>query len=132
MAIGGKYITCRLYDQYLTLIQKPAQPAYSTGRELVTVMLKNLQITGNCIGLTSDLRKAIQDFEAGTLGVVVDSVFGGTQVTEFLDRTYNSKDGFGKVVLQIRLNPSWVASPEKASGAIGMVRALSAWPWLTQ
>jgi NADPH:quinone reductase-like Zn-dependent oxidoreductase len=98
MAIGGKYITCGLYDQYLTLIQQPALPKYGTGRELVTAMLKNLQITGNCIGLTSDLQKAIGDFDAGALDVIVDSVFSGSQISEFLDRTYNSKDRFGKVV----------------------------------
>jgi NADPH:quinone reductase-like Zn-dependent oxidoreductase len=98
MAIGAKYITCGLYDQYLTLIQKPTAPAYSTGRELVTVMLKNLQVIGNCIGLTSDLQSAIDDFTAGALDVIVDSVFSGPQLSEFLDRTYNSKDRFGKVV----------------------------------
>ncbi len=100
MAIGGKYITCGLYDQYLALIQKPQMPKYSTGRELVTTMFKNLEIMGNCIGLSTDLQKAIQDFEAGKLDVVVDSVFSGTQTVEFLDRTYNSKDRFGKVVYQ--------------------------------
>jgi hypothetical protein len=63
-------------------------------------MLKNLQITGNCIGVTSDLQKAIEDFEGGALDVIVDSVFSGSQVSEFLDRTYNSKDRFGKVVYQ--------------------------------
>jgi NADPH:quinone reductase-like Zn-dependent oxidoreductase len=98
MAIGAKYITCGLYDQYLALIQQPALPGYGTGRELVTTMLKNLQITGNCIGLTSDLQKAIGDFDAGALDVIVDSVFSGSQISEFLDRTYNSKDRFGKVV----------------------------------
>jgi NADPH:quinone reductase-like Zn-dependent oxidoreductase len=61
-------------------------------------MLKNLQITGNCIGLTSDLQKAIEDFEAGKLEVIVDSVFSGSQISEFLHRTYNAKDRFGKVV----------------------------------
>jgi NADPH:quinone reductase-like Zn-dependent oxidoreductase len=98
MAIGAKYITCGLYDQYLTLIQQPALPKYGTGRELFTAMIKNLQITGNCIGLTSDLQKAIEHFDAGALDVIVDSVFSGSQVSEFLDRTYNSKDRFGKVV----------------------------------
>jgi NADPH:quinone reductase-like Zn-dependent oxidoreductase len=100
MAIGGKYVTCGLYDQYLTLIQQPAPPTYGTGRELLTAMLKNLQITGNCIGLTSDLQKAIEDFETGALDVIVDSMFSGSQISEFLDRTYNSKDRFGKVVYQ--------------------------------
>jgi NADPH:quinone reductase-like Zn-dependent oxidoreductase len=98
MAIGGKYITCGLYDQYLALIQRPALPSYTTGRELMTVMLKNLQIMGNCIGLTSDLQTALNDFDAGMLDVVIDSVFCGKQITEFLDRTYNAQDKLGKVV----------------------------------
>jgi NADPH:quinone reductase-like Zn-dependent oxidoreductase len=98
MAVGAKYVTCGLYDQYLKLIEKPPLPTAGTGRELFTVMLKNLQIMGNCIGLTSDLQKAIEDFDAGALDVIVDSVFSGSQVSEFLDRTYNSKDRFGKVV----------------------------------
>jgi NADPH:quinone reductase-like Zn-dependent oxidoreductase len=98
MAVGGKYITCGLYDQYLTLIQKEGQPTYRTGRELITVMLKNLQIMGNCIGLTSDLQKAVDDYTANALDVMVDSAFSGPQLSEFLDRTYNSKDRLGKVV----------------------------------
>jgi NADPH:quinone reductase-like Zn-dependent oxidoreductase len=98
MAIGGKYITCGLYDQYLDLIQQPAPSTYKTGRELITVMMKNLQIMGNCIGLTSDLQTAIEDFGAGALEVIVDSVFSGSQTAEFLDRTYNAQDRFGKVV----------------------------------
>ena len=100
MAVGGKYITCGLYDQYLSLIQKPAPPSDRTGRELVTVMFKNLEIIGNCLGLTSDLQEAVDDFNAGSLDVVVDSVFSGAQTSQFLARTYNSKDRFGKVVYQ--------------------------------
>jgi len=100
MAMGGKYITCGLYDQYLALIAKAVPPTYRTGRELVTVMIKNLQIIGNCIGLTSDLQKATDDFEAGRLEVIVDSSFSGSQVADFLDRTYNAQDRFGKVVFR--------------------------------
>ena len=62
------------------------------------MMLKNLQIMGNCIGLTSDLQKAVDDYTANALDVMVDSAFSGPQLSEFLDRTYNSKDRLGKVV----------------------------------
>src|SRR5438094_2721933 len=98
MAVGGKYITCGLYDQYLEMIHKQPPRSYRTNRELITIMMKNLHIIGNCIGLTSDLRQAVQDFNSGVLDVAVDSVFSGSRVAEFLDRTFNAKDRFGKVV----------------------------------
>jgi NADPH:quinone reductase-like Zn-dependent oxidoreductase len=100
MAVGGRYITCGLYDQYLGLIKKDGAPEYRTSRELYTMMLKNLQVFGNCIGLTSDLEKASQDFAAGKLDVVIDSVYSNGLAAEFLDRTFNSKDRFGKVIYQ--------------------------------
>jgi NADPH:quinone reductase-like Zn-dependent oxidoreductase len=100
MAVGGRYITCGLYDQYLGLIKKDGAPVYRTSRELYTMMLKNLQVFGNCIGLTSDLEKASQDFAAGKLDVVIDSVYSNGLAAEFLDRTFNSKDRFGKVIYQ--------------------------------
>ena len=100
MAVGGKYITCGLYDQYLQMIQKQPGPTYRNGRELVSVMLKNLHIMGNCIGLTTDLQAASRDFESGALEVTVDSVFSDGRIAAFLDRTFNAKDRFGKVVYQ--------------------------------
>jgi threonine dehydrogenase-like Zn-dependent dehydrogenase len=65
---------------------------------LMTAMFKNLQIIGNCIGLTTDLQQAIADYTAGKFDVVIDSVFTGNQIAEFFDRTFNQKDRFGKVV----------------------------------
>jgi NADPH:quinone reductase-like Zn-dependent oxidoreductase len=100
MAIGGKYTTCGLYDQYLNMIQKQPPQVQRSGRELVTIMLHNLSIIGNCIGLTSDLQRAACDFARGLLEVTVDSVYSGNQIAEFLDRTYNAEDRFGKVVFQ--------------------------------
>lgn len=100
MAMGGKYVTCGLYDQYLEMIGKDVPRGYKNDRALITIMMNNLHIIGNCIGLTSDLDRAARDFAAGTLTVAVDSIFSGGQVAEFLDRTFNAKDRFGKVVYQ--------------------------------
>jgi NADPH:quinone reductase-like Zn-dependent oxidoreductase len=98
MAMGGKYITCGLYDQYLQMIGKDTPRGYKHDGALTTVMLKNLHIIGNCIGLTRDLQRAAQDFAAGSLEVAVDSVFSGGQIAAFLARTFNAKDRLGKVI----------------------------------
>ncbi|GAA6615661.1 zinc-binding alcohol dehydrogenase family protein [Scytonema sp. NUACC26] len=99
LASGGRYITCGFYDQYSSLIGKEFQYRGLTTSEIfVTMMLKNIQIIGNCIGKTEDLQNAIQDYASGSLNVVIDSVFSGKQVGEFFERTYNAKDRFGKVV----------------------------------
>ena len=100
MAIGGKYITCGLYDQYLEMIGQRPKSTYRTGREMLMVMTKNLEILGNCIGTTADLLAAIGVFQEGNFEVIVDSVFSRSQVAEFLARTFISKDRFGKVVFQ--------------------------------
>ena len=100
MAIGGKYITCGLYDQYLSLIGKPAPASQHTGHELGCVMMKNLSIIGNCIGTTEDLLNALGDYSAGVLDVVIDSTFTDGNAAGFLHRCYSAKSRFGKVVYQ--------------------------------
>jgi NADPH:quinone reductase-like Zn-dependent oxidoreductase len=99
IAIGGKYITCGLYDQYFeTIGQKSDFPSLDGGTIMTIAMLNNLQLIGNCIGTTEDLGNAVQDYIKGDLPVVVDSVFTDRQISAFFDRTYNAKDRFGKVV----------------------------------
>jgi hypothetical protein len=58
----------------------------------------NLRIIFNCLGGRSDLRNAIDDYAAGDLNVVIDSVHTGNEVGAFLTRSYMSPDRFGKVV----------------------------------
>jgi len=64
------------------------------------VMMNNLRVQGNCLGLTEDLVLALEDFSAGRLPVIVDSVFSGKSAGEFLTRSYTDADRFGKVVYQ--------------------------------
>jgi NADPH:quinone reductase-like Zn-dependent oxidoreductase len=101
MGPGAKYVTCGLHDQYQKLIgEKTLYPQVSLKSVLLKAMFKNLQIIGNCIGTTSDLQRALDDYSSKSLPVVVDSSFSGNQAGAFLDRTYNSGDRFGKVVYQ--------------------------------
>ncbi|HEX2269122.1 MAG TPA: zinc-binding dehydrogenase, partial [Pyrinomonadaceae bacterium] len=101
MGPGAKYVTCGLHEQYQKVIgQTTSYPQVSVKTLLLKAMFKNLQIIGNCIGTTSDLQKALDDYSSKSLPVVVDSSFSGKQAGAFLDRTYNASDRFGKVVYQ--------------------------------
>ena len=101
MGPGAKYVTCGLHEQYQQVIgQTTTYPEVSLKTVLLKAMFKNLHIIGNCIGTTSDLQRALNDYSSKSLPVVVDSTFGGKQAGAFLDRTYNSGDRFGKVVYQ--------------------------------
>lgn len=101
MGPGAKYVTCGLHDQYQKIIgQTNSYPQVSLKTVLLKAMFRNLQIIGNCIGTTSDLQRALDDYDSKSLPVVVDSKFSGKQAGAFLDRTYNSGDRFGKVVYQ--------------------------------
>src|SRR5262249_54632256 len=101
LAPNGKYITCGLYDQYTTS-EMPRRSGNSDAMTqiLLSALVRNLQIVGNCLGTSDDLRAAIQDFDAGTFRVVGDSVFRDGEVGAFLQRTYNERTRFGKVVYQ--------------------------------
>lgn len=98
MAFGGRYITCGLMDQHTGLgVGTPVSPRSGSTRVLTSIMMKNLQIHGNCIGSRADLRAAIDAHAAGAFPVVVDGVFGGDDAAGLLDRSYNAPDRFGKV-----------------------------------
>jgi NADPH:quinone reductase-like Zn-dependent oxidoreductase len=101
MNFGAKYITCGLYDQYFDLIgQQSTASSLNCSQIIQIALMKNLQIIGNCLGTSDDLKNALQDYASGDLKVIIDSVFTGNQIGDFLDRTYNVKDRFGKVVYQ--------------------------------
>lgn len=96
---GAAYTTCGFYDQYSQLTGDGFRYRGKGLSEIMAaVVVNNLRIIGNCLGQTEDLRRAIEDYAAGDLDVTIDSVFHGRQVGEFLNRTYNATDRFGKVV----------------------------------
>ena len=99
LAMGGRYITCGLYHQTGDL----APPAFGPGRlehVLTTAILKNHQIMGNCLGSAAHLERAIEDYSCGDLDVIVDQRFTGADAAAFVNRTYNDRTRFGKVVYQ--------------------------------
>jgi NADPH:quinone reductase-like Zn-dependent oxidoreductase len=100
MGMEAKYITCGVQDQSSDVTGKQAPTAGRTGREFLNICVKNLQILGNCIGIDEDLERANSDYAKGLVRVALDSTYSHDEAGEFLDRTFNSPDRFGKVVYQ--------------------------------
>lgn len=100
MAPFGRYTTCGLLAQNPHVAAAAGIRRMNAEAILVQVLTKNLSIIGNCIGLRDDLRDAVRDHGAGTLPWVVDSTFTGTDTAGFLERTYNDRTRFGKVVFR--------------------------------
>jgi len=101
LAPYGRYVTCGFYDQYPAITGKAFQPPGADLSEILQIAItQNIQITGNNLGEAEDLTAAIADYVSGSLRVVIDSVFTAQHAGAFLDRTYNARDRFGKVVYQ--------------------------------
>jgi NADPH:quinone reductase-like Zn-dependent oxidoreductase len=103
MRQGGRYTTCGRYNQtgHLAPLAHAIEVPSAKGL-LSRILFLNLQIIGNCLGLTSDLEAALVAYSEGRYPVIVDSVFGDGDAVGFLDRTYNSAERFGKVVYSYR------------------------------
>jgi NADPH:quinone reductase-like Zn-dependent oxidoreductase len=99
LALGGKYVTCGLAGQYQGLAGEPfrsREPDFR--RTFVRMISHNLEVVGNCLGLTEDLAAAVRDYAEGSFRVTVDSVHTGARVGDFFRRTFDARDRFGKVV----------------------------------
>lgn len=96
----GSYVTCGLLAQNPEVTRRAGITPMNAEGIVLQAMLKNLSILGNCIGLASDLEQALRDYDAGRLDCVVDSVHSGTATAPFLERTFNERARFGKVVFQ--------------------------------
>jgi NADPH:quinone reductase-like Zn-dependent oxidoreductase len=103
MKQGGRYSTCGRYNQtgHLTPHQQRVEPPSTKGL-LSRILFFNLQIIGNCLGLTSDLEASLAAYADGRFPVIIDSVFRDGDAAGFLDRSYNSPERFGKVVFAYR------------------------------
>jgi NADPH:quinone reductase-like Zn-dependent oxidoreductase len=99
MKQGARYSTCGRYNQtgHLAPLRSKVEPPSTKGL-ISRILFLNLQIIGNCLGLTSDLEAGLAAYSEGRFPVIVDSVFRGGDAAGFLDRTYNSPERFGKVV----------------------------------
>ncbi len=99
LAPFGSYYTCGLVGDFAQDKDTSAAPV-DMHAVMTTAIMKNLNICGNCLGLTQDLEQAVEDYAQGAFDHVVDSVYSAGQEGAFLTRTYMDRTRFGKVVYQ--------------------------------
>lgn len=100
LADGGRYVTCGLHKQMNAGGDDDfcAQLAPGFVQHFERIIVGNVSVIGNCLGLTTDLKSALADYATGTFDVVVDSIFHGNEAAEFLRRSFANSDRFGRVV----------------------------------
>jgi len=98
-AMNGKYITCGIFNQSLP---SDRMVGIYSNEELIrifsTLIQRNVQLLGNCLGSKEDLIYALSMFVKGEMPITIDSVYQGSQVQDFFNRTFNESNRFGKVV----------------------------------
>lgn len=96
MKFEASYISCGLYHQFV--VDDKVIHQSELGRIFGALIQNNISIMGNCLGNGSDIESAIKDYANAQFKVPVDSVYSGNDIAGFFNRTYNSKERFGKVV----------------------------------
>lgn len=95
VAMGGVYVTCGFKNQHPANF-KESDVVANLYQVLGQLIISNLQLVGNCIGLPSDLREAIALGPEVT--IPIDGVYSLSEASAFLQRTFVDRK-FGKVVL---------------------------------
>lgn len=96
----GKYITCGLFKQNSLLETSLMLDSETFSSLLQIIMLKNITIIGNCLGTTEDLEIALTDYKDNNFDVPIDSIYDKTNLKEFLEKSFNIKPKFGKVIFK--------------------------------
>lgn len=96
IAVNGKYITCGLSAQSERSIILDNNIDYKD--LFIKLMINNISIIGNCIGLEEDGLNAIDDYRNGKYQISIDSVFGFNQEHLFIEKSFDFKNKFGKVI----------------------------------
>lgn len=97
LGFGGRYITCGMLN-HTSFSPRDDSAAEAWHQSLSTLIIKNISIIGNCLGTTSDIKNAVQDYQRDIFQVPLDSIFSETQPGAFIERTFASPDRLGKVV----------------------------------
>lgn len=92
---GAVYVTCGYLAQGGGGSAPPPIPTYHL---MSRVLVGNLSLVGNCLGTRAHLEQALDDYVDGRLPVVVDSVWNTPAAADFLTRSFDHADRFGKVV----------------------------------
>lgn len=96
---GGRYVTCGFKDQHPKMVDKQSTPVSFTNA-LASLIVGNKILVGNCIGTTEDLKSSLQ--RQDQLAVPIDSTYDIYDAEQFLNRSFNDFEKFGKVIMQYK------------------------------
>ncbi|MEM0900802.1 MAG: zinc-binding alcohol dehydrogenase family protein [Pseudomonadota bacterium] len=114
LGMGGRHITCGIVDQHSGVLEKEAiVPRVDPSRLMGSMLAKNITIMGNCLGRTSDLQNAIDDYASGKLRVPTNAYLAYTETGEFFYETFLNRDRFGKTVMEYDKPTVGVATSER-------------------
>lgn len=100
LGIGGRHITCGVADQHSKVLeQDELVPRVNPSQLMGAMLAKNITIMGNCLGLTCDLERAIEDYRNGKFEVPIYGHLAMTDTVEFFHRTFVDKGRIGKVTM---------------------------------
>lgn len=88
LGFGGRYVTCRMAGGPNDRFSGTDVAAARWLHMLTGLVAKNAAIHGQCLGERADLEKAVADWEAGRLNVVIDSLHAGDGISTFIDRSF--------------------------------------------
>lgn len=97
---NGKYITCGLYKQKVEFLELQQSGNASLGYLLSQIIIKNIQLIGNCLGNTKDLLNGIDDLRNKKIKVNIENVYHLDELGPFIEMAFNNRTRMGKVVLK--------------------------------
>lgn len=97
---GGKYVICGFKNQHVSNITEN-EHILDIYRVYENLIAGNRSLIGNCIGTSRDLYSAIRMGQE--IKIPLDSIYASNQVGQFVNRTFNDRNKFGKVVFDYTL-----------------------------
>ena len=99
----ARYVTCGMFNQSSEKIR--SETSYTNLPSLISSLIsKNIQLKGNCLGTTKDLENGLQILSSTSLcSIPVDSTFDKDEaIFEFLDKSFSKLNKIGKVCFLYR------------------------------
>lgn len=103
LRMGGRYVTCGMQNQHKLFRDSAELGKSEFSAAMYEVIVQNLTLIGNCIGTSGDLQVALDEYDPNFPRVPVDSIFSPDEGMEFMNRTFNSRERFGKVIMYYSL-----------------------------
>lgn len=99
LRMWGRYVTCGMQRQHRLFEPATRPQGIEIESALLHVVINNLSIIGNCIGLSEDLSSALETFEPERPRVPIDGLFELEDGVAFVEGTFNARRKFGKMVM---------------------------------